>query len=72
MTIETAVIIAIVSLIGSILSGTCQIISKIRSSSCTANGCSMTREQNNIEIEVNSEGHLERVSIPSIEKNNDN
>lgn len=70
---ETAIIISIISLIGSILSGSCQIISKIRSSSCTTEGCSISRQQpNNIEIEVDSEGHLERVSIPSIEKINEN
>jgi len=68
--LDTAIIIAIVSLVGSVLSGACQLISRIRSSECTANGCSITR-QDNEQPEVNIElanGQLTNISIDRINK----
>jgi hypothetical protein len=65
---ETALIIAIVSLVGSLLTSVFQIIGKVNNSSCNTTGCALSRDsQNNITIDVDSEGHLKNISIPTIE-----
>ena len=62
--VDASIIISIVAMVTSISAG---LISIFKKSKCTSGYCNIDTMPRNIEVDIDTQGRVERVSIPNID-----